>query len=233
MNTNVAETNTHWQSKYDMPLVGDTFGKLTIIEDLNESQKRVTDKVLVQCTCGEYRNVYITNLIYGLSTSCGKMTQESIDKRINTMRKKPSIYSAYLNVPHGLNNHYTLIDYTDSKKRDNKFKNRLRTFTIECPNGHQKSMVDVQTNPLKLTEYYKCWCQEPNPLSRERLRNDMTMSEVGKRFGVSRQAVELWERPTNTIPSKRLYRLYEIYNTDQATKSEIESFKLKHGGRIT
>lgn len=58
-------------------LSGKTFGKLTVIEQ-DASKKVKKTKWLCTCSCGNTRSVFSTNLIRGLSRSCGECLQRGM-----------------------------------------------------------------------------------------------------------------------------------------------------------
>ncbi len=220
-----------WSSKYEPPTLGKTYGELTIIEDYRKPMKKLHDKIMVKCTCGVEKEVIINNLVNGRSTSCGCSIIRHLKKITTECRTNPSVYDEHIHKK-GYFNGFTLIDYHDQDERDCR-DHRLRTFTMECPNGHQHTTENTSSTPYSYTQTKVCWCMESNPLVRERRRNQLTLKEVGNYFGYTKQAIDLWEKDGNNIRQNRLLRLFEIYNTPKDTQQEIIRHKLNTGAKIT
>lgn len=83
-------------------LTGKKFGRLTVIERCPVEYTKTGNKVFkwkCQCDCGNTVNVVHSNLIKGVSGSCGCMQKEMASKRFSTHRmRKTRIYDIYANM---------------------------------------------------------------------------------------------------------------------------------------
>lgn len=88
------------RSRYPKDLSGMSFGRLTVIgpNEFNLNKKRTGSKWICQCSCGNTRVVYRSNLTSGDSTSCGCYLKE----RVST---------------HGLSKHRLYGIWLDIRKR--------------------------------------------------------------------------------------------------------------------
>ena len=170
-----------WRSEHPPPLPNDTYGEWTIIEDIRlDKERTVKDRIYAQCSCGEIRNVLISNLIYGHSTSCGHT--HYIKDRDEIESRKNYYPNRIGEIIHG----FTLEAF--SREGDD------RTFTITCLNGHSHTLTK-RADPKAYIQgnKFKCWCQIDDPISRMRHRKDLTLDEIGKLFGITRERVRQYE----------------------------------------
>ena len=88
-------------------LIDQKFGRLTIINEVEPyiSPQRIKfRKMLVRCICGNYKEILLSSLRYGLSQSCGCLHKEKL-------KKTPR------NLKHGLHSHPLYKIWADMKQR--------------------------------------------------------------------------------------------------------------------
>lgn len=174
------EPSYKWPSKHPEPLPGTVYNEWTVVEDYQESNKTLHDKILARCSCGEEREVWITNLIYSQSQSCGhdqyKEDRTEIEKRKNY----------YPNRIGEVIDGFTLQRF---ERNDT-----LRTFTITCPNGHDHTR-SLYSDPIAFIRHmdFKCWCQIDDPITRMRYRKGLSLREIGELFDLTRERIRQYE----------------------------------------
>src|SRR5699024_7276209 len=174
------QTLPSWSSELPPPLPNTTYGEWTIIEDIRKKDKTVHDRIYAQCSCGKVSNVLISNLIYGLSFSCGH-NQYIVDREEIESRK-----NYYPNRIGEIILGYELIAFERTGEN--------RTFTIMCPNGHDHT-ITRRADPKSYirANKFECWCLTEDPISRMRKRKGMTLDEIGKLYGLSRERIRQYE----------------------------------------
>lgn len=90
------------QTKREVPTIGLTYGRLTIIEDVGQVQgkSRTYNKVLVQCGCGsEPFEVSYNGIKSGHTSSCGCYNKEKItETHFKHGKSKTKIYKVWLGI---------------------------------------------------------------------------------------------------------------------------------------
>lgn len=82
-----------------MNLIGQKFGRLTVIELLSERAKNGMKIYKCMCDCGNYVNVRYGNLTSGNTKSCGCFNSECSSKRNSTHHKTHTrLYKIYYNM---------------------------------------------------------------------------------------------------------------------------------------
>lgn len=72
-----------------IPVIGDRYGRLTVIEERPPRLERCgikTRLVVVRCTCGTVKTVRLTNLRSGNTTSCGCLASALTSNRMSGPR---------------------------------------------------------------------------------------------------------------------------------------------------
>ena len=77
--------------------IGDIFGRLTIIEELQERSKDGRKVYVCQCSCGNIVKVRSKELLNGDTTSCNCYRKEQVRKRYRNGTQPDRILSDTLN----------------------------------------------------------------------------------------------------------------------------------------
>lgn len=179
------KNKTTWNSSHPEPLPGQTYNEWTVIEDYRIKNKKMPDKIVVQCSCGNIREVNLNNLVYGRSRSCGH------NQYIRTKEEILNRADVYENRIGEKFNGFTLTAY----KRDRSFDTSCRKrYTLTCPNGHDHELY-LKNDPSQVVyqENFRCWCQIKDPVDRMRERKGLTLQEIGDKFNITREAIRQYE----------------------------------------
>lgn len=140
------------------PQVGDTFGRLTVIETpadlLNDNGQLYTihghRAVMARCSCGAEIDVEVSNLVNGKTKSCGCLKAENAKKNLHPAEPGPNHpawqdYSGYEGMHIGCRSRLTYIKEVDAGTNARGDTLRMGLFKCDCGNE--------VTRPLSATIY--------------------------------------------------------------------------------
>lgn len=121
-------------------LVGETFGKLKVIEEVKKEQRPNPKKVFwkCQCECGNYTFVPTSNLTNGHTTSCGCKRAEVMSKTMS----KDLVGNKYGKL--------TVLEKTNKRSSDGCI-----IWKCQCECGN---ITYVNSNSLKSNSIVSCGC---------------------------------------------------------------------------
>lgn len=218
-----------WSSKYDPPILGKTYGELTVIEDYRIQNKKTKDLLEVQCSCGKITTVQIDRLIRGITKSCGHLLVDFQRKQQKELLTKPSKFETMVNIKEALYNHYTLTEYYESGRRNGI---RLRNYTIQCHCGLKYSKSNDINTPIAYSKSKICLCKYSDILKDERIRNNYSVDNIAKHFNVSTKHVLIWENPEYDIEYQIIKELFQLYKTPGIYQKQHIHYREHLGSQI-
>lgn len=151
--TNDRSTNCGCKKRKESIPIGATFGRLTVISDVEAKGKRGELLLLTQCSCGTQKYVSKNSLKRGLTQSCGCKQREilKIDKTVHG-RCKSHEYNSWLHIKricynknhHQYKHHGGCGIEVDDSWRDN-FTQFLKDMGA-APEGTVISRIDAEGN---------------------------------------------------------------------------------------
>lgn len=138
--------------------IGRKFGNWTVVEEYPDSYF-LKNKVLCRCSCGVTKFVYKSNLVRGLTTSCGKQHKKQICARENLVGKRFG--------------RLTVVCRDSDKIKDDG--RRVPFWVCKCDCGN---VISVEQKSLRQGNTQSCGC-----LKKELTSERLSLKLEGQKFG--------------------------------------------------